>query len=254
VVVSLFAYDGYGSAIYLAEEVRDVRRKLVQAVLWALAVTTAFEMAALAAVLVGAPDLGALIAAGDGMISDFALHAGGPVFGRAVDAGVALAILNAAIALVLMTGRQIYATARDGVWPGPAGRFLSRVHPRFGSPWTATLLAGGLSAGLCFIPLRLLLMLSGAGVTLIYAGLTLACLLHGRRRRAAAPGWRLPLWPAPPLLALALLAVFAVASLKDDAASFAVSFACAAAFALYYRLVLKRRGGWRLRGPAVDQP
>jgi amino acid transporter len=167
---------------------------------------------------------------------------------------VALAILNAVIALVLMTGRQIYATARDGVWPGAVGRLLTQVHPKFGSPWAATLLAGGLSAGLCLIPLQLLLMLSGAGVTLIYAGLTLACLLHGRRRRAAAPGWRLPLWPWPPLLALGLLLAFAAASLKDDAVSFAVSLGCATAFALYYRLVLRKRGGWRLRGPALDEP
>jgi amino acid transporter len=253
VVVGLFAYDGYGSAVYLAEEVRDVRRRLVHAVLWALAVTTLTEMGALAAILVGAPDLKALFAAGDDMMSVFVIHAGGAVFGRAIDAGVALAILNAVIAIVLMTARQLYATARDGVWPQAAGRLLAQVHPRFGSPWAATLLAGGLAAGLCLLPLRWLLMLSGSGVTLIYVALALACLLHGPRR-ATTPGWRLPLWPAPPLAAVGLLAVFAVVSFKDAAASFAVSLVCAAAFALYYAMVLKPRGDWRLRGPAVDKP
>jgi amino acid transporter len=254
VVVALFAYDGYGSAVYLAEELRDVRRKLVRAVLWALAVTMLTEMAALVAVLAGAPDLKALFAAGDAMMSRFVLAAGGPAVGRAINAGVALAILNAVIAIVLMTARQLYATARDGVWPRAAGRLLAQVHPRFGSPWAATLLAGGLSAGLCLLPLQLLLMLSGSGVTLIYIALSLACLLHGPRRRAAAPGWRLPLWPGPPLLALALLVIFAGVSLKDGGPSFAVSLACAAAFALYYALVLKRRGGWKLRGPSVEAP
>jgi amino acid transporter len=253
-VIGLFAYDGYGSAIYLAEEVRDVRRRLVHAVLWALAVTTIAEMGALIAVLVGAPDLASLIAAGDAMMSAFVLQAGGAVLGRVIDAGVALAILNAVIAIVLMTARQLYATARDGVWPAAIGQLLSRTHPRFGSPWAATLLAGALSAGLCLLPLQLLLMLSGSGVTLIYLALALACLLHGPKRRAAAPGWRLPLWPVPPLLALGLLLTFAVAGLKDGGASFAVSLGCAAVFAAYYRLVLKRGGGWRLRGPAMDAP
>lgn len=248
VVVGLFAYDGYGNAVYLSEEVRDVRRRLVQAVLWALALTTVAEMAALAAVLVGAPDLGLLLTSGDGMISDFASHAGGAVLGRVIGAGVALAILNAVIALVLMTGRQFYATARDGVWPGSFGRLLTQVHPRFGSPWGGTLLAGALSAGLCLLPMKLLLMLSGSGVTLIYIALAVACLLRGRSR-AAGPGWRLPLWPAPPLLALGLLLVFAAASLKDGAASFAVSLACAAAASLYYVFVLKPRRDWRLSGP-----
>lgn len=250
VVVGLFAYDGYGNAVYLSEEVRDVRRRLVQAVLWALALTTVAEMAALAAVLVGAPDLGLLLTSGDGMISDFASHAGGAVLGRVIGAGVALAILNAVIALVLMTGRQFYATARDGVWPGSFGRLLTQVHPRFGSPWGGTLLAGALSAGLCLLPMKLLLMLSGSGVTLIYIALAVACLLRGRSR-ATGPGWRLPLWPAPPLLALGLLLVFAAASLKDGAASFAVSLACAAAASLYYVFVLKPRRDWRLSGPSV---
>jgi amino acid transporter len=254
VVVGLFAYDGYGNAVYLAEEVRDVRRRLVQAVLWALAATTVAEMAALAAVLTGAPDLKALFAAGDGMISDFTTQAGGAVLGRAIGAGVALAILNAVIALVVMTGRQIYATARDGVWPGAAARVLTQVHPKLGSPWAATLAAGALSAGLCFLPMSLLLTLSGSGVTLIYIALSVACLRHGRRGRDGAPGWRLPLWPGPPLLALALLVVFAASSLKDGAVSFAVSVASAAVAAAYYLFYLKRRPGWRLRGPSVEAP
>jgi amino acid transporter len=193
------------------------------------------------------------LAAGDGMIADFTSQAGGATLGRMISGGVALAILNAVIALVLMTGRQLYATARDGVWPGAAGRLLTAVHPRFGSPWLATLLAGALSAGLCLLPMKLLLMLSGSGVTLIYLALTLACLLHGSRRRTA-PGWRLPLWPAPPLLALGLLVVFAASSLGEAATSFAVSLACAAASAAYYALVLKPRGGWRLSGPSVEAP
>ena len=251
VVVGLFAYDGYGSAIYLAEEVTDVRRKLVRAVLWALAVTAVTEMAALSAVLAGARDLQGLLAAGDGMIADFTSQVGGAALGRAVSGGIALAILNAVIALVLMTGRQLYAAARDGVWPGAAGRALTAVHGRTGAPWVATLVAGALSAAFCLVPLRLLLTLSGSSITLVYIALTLACLLHGKRR-AGAPGWKLPLWPWPPLLALGLLVVFAGASLQDGALSFAVSVACAGAAAAYYRLVLKPRGGWRLAGPSVE--
>jgi amino acid transporter len=251
VVVGLFAYDGYGSAIYLAEEVTDVRRKLVRAVLWALAVTAVTEFAALSAVLAGAPDLQGLLAAGDGMIADFTRQVGGPALGGAVSAGIALAILNAVIALVLMTGRQVYATARDGVWPGAVGRWLTQVHRKTGAPWVATLAAGAMSAAFCLVPMKLLLTLSGSSVTLVYIALTLACLRHGKRR-AAAPGWKLPLWPWPPLLALLLLVVFAGASLQDGVLSFAVSVACAGAAAAYYLVVLKPRGGWRLAGPSVE--
>jgi hypothetical protein len=98
-----------------------------------------------------------------------------------------------------------------------------------------------------------LLILSGSSVTLIYLGLAVTCLAHGRGR-SGAPGWRLPLWPFPPLLALVLLIVFAAASLKDGSVSFAVSLACAALAASWYGLVLRRRGGWRLAGPSVSEP
>lgn len=254
VVVGLFAYDGYGSAVYLSEEVIDVRRRLVRAVLWALAATAVFEMAALAAVLVGAPDLRALFAGGDGMIADFATKLGGPLLGKAISAGVALAILNAVIALVLMTARQLYATARDGVWPAPANRVLARVHPRWGSPWAATLAAGAIAAALCLVPLSLLLTLSGAGVSLIYAGLSIACLLHARGgRRRVTEGWKMPLWPWPPLLALVMLAVIIATSLADSAVSYAVSVAAAGGAAAYYWLALRRRGVWRLKGPELPE-
>jgi amino acid transporter len=253
VVVGLFAYDGYGSAIYLAEEVTDVRRKLVRAVLWALAVTAVTEFAALSAVLAGAPDLQGLLAAGDGMIADFTARVGGPALSRAISAGVALAILNAVIALVLMTGRQLYATARDGVWPRAAARWLTAVHPKTGAPWVATVAAAALSAAFCLAPLKLLLTLSGSSITLVYIALTLACLLHGKRRDEA-PGWKLPLWPWPPLLAIVLLVVFALASLQDGGLSFAVSVVCAITAAAYYQWVLKPRGGWRLAGPSVEEP
>src|SRR5207302_3633979 len=116
--------------------------------------TAIFALAALGAVLRGATDLKALFGAGGSMISDFTIQAGGTVFGKVISGGVALAILNAVIALVLMTGRQIYATARDGVWPEAIARPLVQVHQRFGSPWLATLIAGLLSAGLCFLPMK----------------------------------------------------------------------------------------------------
>ena len=251
-MVGLFAYDGYGSAIYLSEEVLDARKRLVRAVLWALGVIAAAEMISLAAVLTGAPSLPRLFAGGDGMISTFAAERGGRAFSLAMSAGVALAILNAVIALILMSARQLYATARDGAWPRPVNGVLGRVSARFGSPWAATLLAGGAGAALCFAPLDSLLILSGSSISLIYAGLCVASLRSGRKARGVSSGWRMPLWPAPPLLALVLLALVTVSSLKESAVSLTVSVAAGAAAALYHALVLKRRGGWSLRGPQLD--
>ena len=133
-------------------------------------------------------------------------------------------------------------------------RLLTAVHPRFGSPWAATLVVGAVAAGLCVIPLSVLLTLSGSGMTLIYAGLSITALLHGRASARRRPGWRMPLWPLPPLLAVVMLAVVVVAGLKDGWVSFAVSLAAAGLAALHYRLVLKPRDAWTPRGPEVDAP
>ena len=180
---------------------------------------------------------------------------GGAALGRAISAGIALAILNAVIALVLMTGRQLYATARDGVWPGAVGRGLTRVHPRTGAPWVATLAAGSRVGGLLPRADEAFADAVGSSVTLVYIALTLACLLHGKRRAAAAPGWKLPLWPWPPLLAIVLrTGRLRRRQPQDGALSFEVSVGCAAAAAAYYQWVLKPRGGWQLAGPSVEAP
>ena len=59
---ALFAFDGYGSAVYFAEETRDARRRMATAVLLAWGATVAAESLPALAVLLGAPDLAHLFA------------------------------------------------------------------------------------------------------------------------------------------------------------------------------------------------
>lgn len=248
VAVALFGYDGYGSAAYLAEELQDPRRRVARAVTWSLALVVGFELLPLAAVLAGAPDLRAVL---DGGFGPFVAARAGPAAARALALAVALAVFNAVLALMVLSARQLYGAARDGAWPRAASALLARVHPRLGSPWAATLAAGVAAAGLCLVPLRLLLVVTGVGLTAIYAVLCVV-LLAGRRTGAtAAATHRAPLHPwLPGLTLLALLLVLGHEGLSDGEgrAGFAVTLGVMAA-GVAWGATAARAGRWRPTGP-----
>jgi amino acid transporter len=53
--VAIFAYNGYGTAVYFGEETEDAERHVARAVLWALVITVIAELVPVTAVLMGAP-------------------------------------------------------------------------------------------------------------------------------------------------------------------------------------------------------
>ena len=252
--VALFAYDGYGSAVYFAEELTSPRRRIAAAVGLALACAVAAELVPLAGALVGAPDLPRLFGSAT-MMQDLVGARLGAAAAAATSVGVALAVVNAVIALVLLSARQIYALARDGVWPGArVNAALLGVGARTQAPVAGTLAAGAAAAALCLAPLHLLLVLTGAGITVIYAALCLALLVGRRRGRLAAAEHRAPLFPLlPAATLLALLGVLATEMADPDEGrpSLLVTLAVLVAGAAWGRWAA-RRGRWRLTAPADD--
>jgi amino acid transporter len=209
-----------------------------------------FQIAPLIAVLVGAPDLARLMASAS-PLSAFILAVGGPVLAKVMSAGVALALFNAMIASALMGGRQLYSSGRDRAWPGRLSAAFARLHPRFNSPWIATLAVGAAALLWCLVRLDVLVVLIGEGTAAIYVCMCLAA-LRGRRSGASAHGpYRMPAFPLTPVLALMALAAVGGADLfdPDGRKGLLASAVVIAASVLYYRLVLHHRGGWAHRGP-----
>ena len=254
VAVAVFAYDGYGSTVYFGEEMHGARKRIGRTILFALLVTVVAELVPLLAVLTGAPDLKALLGA-KAIFSAFVASAGGETIGRLMGVGVGLAIINAVIALVLLSARQLYSTGRDETWGAGASRLLTRCHPTLHSPWVATLVTGVLASGLCFVDLKLLLIVTGTGVAIIYAILCVA-VIAGRRSGSTVMGhFRMPLYPLAPVLALIALAGVLWSDWIDPAEGRPGLFAAlgvAVISAIYYLAVLKPRGGWRLTAPEPE--
>ncbi|UGT41626.1 APC family permease [Nocardia yamanashiensis] len=252
--VALFAYNGYGAAVYYAEETKQASRTIGRVIMICLAATVAIEMLPLAAVVLGAPGLSELLHS-DAPLNYFLTERGGSAVNTAVSVGIAIAIVNAVIAIILQISRLVFASARDRSWPDPVDRALGSVHPRLRTPVIATLVVGALAAvAAALLPLRLLIIATGAGLVLVYLVVALAALRIRRVRPADAPGYRMPWWPWPPLLLIAAMVYAAYSAVRDSWQPMLFAAGAMAAGFLYYLLYLRPRRDerWTLPDPAQD--
>ncbi len=210
----IYAFNGYGSIIFFGEEVRDAHRNVARVVYGSLAVAAIIELVPMAGVIAGAPDL-ARLSASRAPVQDFIAGLGGPALARIISLAVAAAIFNAMIAIVLSAGRQLFASARDGAWPGAGGRALTRVHPRFGSPHAATLVVGAAGLVCCFLPERVLITVLANGNVATYATLCCASIVGRRTGATAGTLAPAPLFPLGPVVVLLALAGIVWADLQD---------------------------------------
>ena len=250
---AIYAFDGYGSAVYFGEEMHAAPRQMAKVVFRALFIGAVFMLVPLLAVIAGAPDLRGLIA-DMSPVPAFVHDLGGETVHKVMSLGVALALFNAMLAISLMGGRQLYSSARDQAWPPRVSAAVSRLHLRFNSPWVATTVLGATGVLWCLMPLNVLLILIGEGTAAIYACMCVAA-IRGRGGAAAHAAWRMPLYPLGPWLALAALIAVGVADLFDpDARKGLIATAVTVIVSVgYYRLALQGPWGLVTQGPGGER-
>jgi amino acid transporter len=246
--VALFAYNGYGAAAYFGEETSNAKRDIGRVVIWALLITVAAELIPLTAVLLGSPDLAGLLAA-PAKIEYFLEARGGHALTVIISLAIALSILNAVIAIVLQGARLLFSAGRDKTWPAPVSNFVSAVHPKYNSPWNATIVVAILSAAACFIDMNLLFVVTGTSLVVIYALLCVAVIV-GRNNGTTAQGhYRMPFFPIPAVVGLLALICIAYLNFMDEAfgrPSLEATGIIMLAAAIYYGVFLARRKDWQL--------
>ncbi|WP_225832021.1 APC family permease [Streptomyces sp. NK08204] len=199
--IALFVTQGFSTAVYLSEELENPRRNVARTVLATLAISTLVIIVPVAAITLGAGDLKSLTG---GDISSMVIAWSNSAVGTFVSLCVALAIINAGIVMVIQNSRVLFASARDKAWPAPVNNALAKLG-RFGSPWVATLVVGVPGAFLCFVNLDTLYGVTGVAVTGLYLLVAIAALLARRGPHGEKKVWRMPLWPAMPVLLIAVL-------------------------------------------------
>jgi amino acid transporter len=218
-------------------------------VLWALAITVLAELIPVIAVLMGSPSLKDLFGAGNPM-SYFITAVGGSGLNTAISLAIAVAILNAVLAIILITARMVFSTGRDAAWPAVVSKALAKIHPRFATPWIATIIVGAIAAALCFANNQFLLVTTSTTIIAVYAFLALSTMTGRRNGSTSHAVYRMPLYPVAPILALAALGYVIYENALDPVTgrpSLYVTVGIGVASALYYLVVLRRKG-WKLKG------
>ncbi len=197
---ALFSYNGYGSAVYLAEDMQGGGKSLATAILLSLCIVVVVEILPLVALILGAPDLSELTKQAD-PVSYVVASLSSPTVARVVSMGIFISILNANIALVVQTGRFLFASGRDKLWPQAMNRALQQVIPKSGTPWVATLLFAIPSALLTFNSnLASLTSFTVIILLLVYIGVAVSA-LRSRKTETHHP-YRMAFWPWVPVLTL----------------------------------------------------
>lgn len=242
----IFSYNGYGGAVYFAEETKNARRAVARAVLWSAAITIAAEIVPLAAILLGTGSLTDLFGS-DLPVEAFLEERAGHAVTVFVLVSIALAIVNAIIAIALQSGRLLFAAARDQALPASLAAPLTRVSASAQMPWVATIVMGVLATAGCLVPLGVLLNATGSTLAFSYGFIALAAIMM-RRNASPGDGYRMPWWPLPPVAALLAIATIFVVGVLDPNQwlSLGIAVGIVAAGYAYYFCYLRSRAGTHL--------
>jgi len=204
-----FAYIGFDSISTHAEEAKNPKRDVPIAIITSLVLCTVLYIA-VAAVLTGMVKYDRINI--DAPVSDAFKQVGLPWVQLLVSAGAIAGITSVLLVMMLSQPRVFLAMARDGLLP-PS--FFGAVHPRFRTPWKATILTGifvGVMGAL--VPLRILAELVNIGTLLAFVIVCAAVLIMRRTNPEANRPFRAPLGAFTPIagIALCLLLMFSLPS------------------------------------------
>jgi basic amino acid/polyamine antiporter, APA family len=208
----LWAFDGWADLSFVSGEVKDPRRVLPRAiiigVIAVIAIYLLANLAYLAVMPVGEIRTSKLVAAD---VAQRLIGAPGVVF---VAVTVMLSTFGTLNATLLTAPRVFFAMANDGLF----FRRVAAVHPRFGTPSIAILLAAAL--GVVFVLLRTFEQLADTFVTAIvpFYALAVAAIFVVRKRPDYDPPFRTPLYPIVPALFI-LATLFLLGNALLDATS-----------------------------------
>jgi amino acid transporter len=253
IAIAIFSYNGYNAPINLAEETAGSAKNIAKAVYLTFALTIVGELVPITATLLGAPSLGRLTNAPTPM-TYFLKATGGHAVEVGVGIGIFLAGINATLAVILWFARLVYSSGRDRGWPGAVSDWMALVHPKFNSPWVATLFVGTLGTFLTFFS-NIALLVTFTGVVLVIDyGLIAICAIVSRITQKDLPRpHKMPLWPLPALVGLAGTAY---AATKQTGHDLIIVGSILAAGAVYYFVYLfpRRKTRWvMLQAPRSEE-
>ena len=192
-----FAYIGFDTVSTAAQETRNPKRDLPIGILASLVICTVLYIA-VAAVLTGLVPYAEL-----GVPHPISLGIQATPFawlGWVVDLGAVLGLGSVILATLLGQSRVFYAMSRDGLLP----EIVSRVHPRFRTPFVQTLAMGVMVAvPAALFPIDVLGHMVSIGTLLAFVIVCSSVIVLRIRRPDLERPFRVPAYPLVPICGVA---------------------------------------------------
>jgi amino acid transporter len=243
-LITTYDYWGYYNITFLGSEVRDPEKTIPRAILLSvLFVSTLYVLMNLAA-LPSMRDAAAHVAESATMrvqlVAEIARSAFGTWAGYTIAALVMWTAFASVFSLLLGYSRVPYAAAQSGNY----FRFLAAVHPRHGIPHRSLVALGLVASGFCFFSLQqVITMLVVTRILLQFFLQHVGVMVLRVQRPELKRPFRIPLYPLPPLAAMAGFA-FILVNRSHALSGLAVAAGIASSGTLIYLVRAKRLGQW----------
>ena len=203
-LLATYCYWGYYNICFLGGEVRRPERTIPRAILLSVLFVAAFyiamNLAALPSLRGAASHAAESAALRVQLVADIARSAFGRWAGYTIAALIVWTAFASVFSLLLGYSRVPYAAARDGNY----FRFLAAVHPRHGIPHHSLVVLGLIGVVFCFFTLTEVITMLVVTRILLQFFLQQAGVVLLRIRQPNLPRpFRIPLYPLPPLAAVA---------------------------------------------------
>src|SRR5262245_4776561 len=201
--IVFFAYVGFDAVSTAAQEAKNPQRDMPIAIIGSLLICTVLYII-VSGIATGVVPYGQLDVPDP--IAVVADHAGLDWMGRLIKFGAVAGLSSVILVMLLGQSRVFYSMARDGLLPP----FVSRVHPRFRTPWLTSIATGiGVAVFAAVFTVREAGSLCSIGTLLAFVIVSMGVLVlrvrePGLERRFATP-WVWFVAPAGALSALALM-------------------------------------------------
>jgi amino acid transporter len=203
-LLATYCYWGYYNVTFLGGEVRRPERTIPRSIILSILFVAAFyvlmDLAALPSLHAAATQAAQSAPLRVQLVADIASSAFGRWAGYLIAALIVWTAFASVFSLLLGYSRVPYAAARDGNY----FRFLAAVHPRHGIPHRSLVALGLVGAAFCFFSLaQVITMLVITRILLQFSLQQIGVILLRIRRPDLPRPFRIPLYPLPPLVAMA---------------------------------------------------
>jgi len=210
--LTFIAFEGYEIIAQASEEVEDPKRNVPRAVfLSLLIVIPIYLLVALVAIGAVTPPAGMNITDYLGQAKEIALVNAANQFvlggGIVIMVGGLLSTISALNATIYSSSRVAFAMARDASLP----KLVARVHAKRATPHYAILFSTLLIIGMAIaLPIEQVAAAAGVMFLLLFGGVNVAVIRLRRSHPDLDRGFRVPLMPFTPILAIGLMLFIAV--------------------------------------------